>query len=918
MAEPFIKDHDRLSLFLKYLPLILIITALVLLCGMGFKSLNKAGEKDFYDPSECGEGFVYKANELLCSLLAEIDDQTEAISLETLNKRYKALEFALPYNEVGRPYIEASDLRLVAIHPEYIKDEKLKRFYYNSRLPQLLQRQGEYLSETFFNIKTHSLPANQDKKRPIEITAIKLYPSMFKVALERHLWDGTIESSPNCLFEDSTSVYLSFGNTILPLHNDTTLSSGNNDIQFNAIMGEGIILSDKQEPVDYYTYYKKAWESAESHCIRINLREKRGGEILANIGISFSHDSIRISNNCGLQVIGNGKTEKHRAQVIIENDKPFNTHVDDGMKLLVYNTAFNRKYGEFTIHKHNPLQTLSSLVQSSMGTSRYYTSEYQTDLFTQQLLQGVARYLSKNDSNQTKHVTLTIDPLLSRELENDIKDYLAIVKSEIDKNKPQIQHHEQYDMSVTVMDMETGNILASPFYTSQFDHQDFPDALRMATKNTALTRRSIGSTFKPLVALASVIASPSLISLNTSKNNRYTGPANWSKSACVKFFGHQANAWAISENQRVHWNGCDFKTFIGRSDDVFPVGLVALAMSGRQANVSTKVLPVGEDNDFFDTNDNDLLRFKQSRTGKGADLATYPFTSWLSHLYGIRIQEQADDEENYITNDIHIFDNLIDNDAINDESKSIGLQEMSPDLTQLRMDRFLDGENFKSLLVPWVLGQGDNMWNCIKVAEAWCRMVGKYNVKATLIKPSGKSEFRSLLQSDSELPLTNIGKLSGDSINQVWNRFLDIFKDAQSFNGKGGTLFPMNNRVADLNKTTGDSLILFSKTGTPDAYTRYEVPLLGGNRRFLDVGMYTFALVRSDQYKAIKENKQGKGIVCVIRITRSYDCSKCSLDKKCAECEGYWGVKSSHARDFFSEGRTIRLQKLYDMTRRYY
>lgn len=920
MAEPKIKERKNIHWALKYLPLFFIGFAIVLCLGKCVRPLVQTGEKDVYNPAENGAGFVLKANELLSVLLNDVDETVAITSLETLNKHYPALEFALPYEEGGRVYIEASDLRLIGIHAERIKDDKLRRFYFNSRLPQLLQQQQEHLGETFFKIKTRSIPAISGGMRAIEVTAIKMIPSMFKVALTRHLWRGTIECTPNCLFNDSSNIFLSYGNTVLPLHREKTLRFGNNDVVFNAIMDEGILLSDRQTPIDYYTYYKNVFETSEVHSLRLNMREHRDGDVLGKINICYFKDSLFISRDCGLMIVGNGKSDTHRAQKIIGKDKPSIIPVADGMKILVYNSAFNQKFGEFTIHKRNPLLTLSSLVQSSTGTSRYYISETQTDLFTQQILRGLTRHIGNRDSDHINKVMLTIDPLLSREFENDIKAYLSNLRKTINGTKPLNQTREQYDMSVTIMDMATGHVLASPFYTTKFERSDFPDALRMTTKNTSLIRRSVGSTFKPMVALASVMATPSLIDLNTSGNSRYQGPADWRKEPTyVQFLGHRTKAWA--QGSKYHWNGCDFKTFIGRSDDVFPVALATLAMSGKHADVNTRVLPVGDDNDFFEVGRDTLLRFKNIARGRGADLVTYPFTSWLSYLYGIRLQEQEGDEMSFATSDINVFDQLFSSTSLDEERKSFGLQEISPDMTQLRLDRFLDGDDFRARMVPWTLGQGDNMWNCIKLAEAWSRMIGKYDVSASFVRPASLPSYQSLVHDNSTsspMPLTNDKGTTKRSVNQTWNQFLDIFANAQSYRGQGATLYPMYDKVNELNKLNHTALKLFSKTGTPDAYARYEFPLLGGNNRYMDVGLYCFALVDEASYTKIKDNKQGKGIICIVRITRSYECRKCSFDKQCSDCKDYWGIKSSQARDFFAAPESNRLQKLYDMTKNYY
>ena len=166
----------------------------------------------------------------------------------------------------------------------------------------------------------------------------------------------------------------------------------------------------------------------------------------------------------------------------------------------------------------------------------------------------------------------------------------------------------------------------------------------------------------------------------------------------------------------------------------------------------------------------------------------------------------------------------------------------------------------------------------------------------------------------------------------AWNQFLDKFEAAQKIEGGGGlTLLPMYRKVSELNNAlglqNGNKLVLFSKTGTPDAYVRDEVPMLNARKRYLDVGVYTFALVKKNELQKIKnketiniykrrETKPGKGTVCVVRLTRSYKCMSCGKDKKCETClkaNGFWG---STARDFFVS-KPERLKKLYKMNEKY-
>ncbi len=913
MPEPKIDTHlykDKQIVLRPFLvagvPLLILFLALLLSCFKKCTDLGKAGRETIYDPTSAlsdDEGFVGKSNLLLSDLLTVTTPGTEGICLDSLNKKYKALEFALPYGEEHKSYIEAADLRLVAIHPEYIKDDALREFYYNSRLPQLLQRQNEQRSETYFRFTCRAKSEQVNGTRPLEVTSIKVIPSMFKVALSKNPWTGSIYGTSNCLFPDSGTVYLTYGNTVLPLRAERRLHRLN-PIHFQAIMQEGELLNER-EKIDYYKYYKAAFDTSEPHSIRIGMRERQDSHDEADFRISYAHDSLLVAHNTNITVVGGGKTKTYKAMSgggDLSSYIPFN----DGMKILIYNNE-SRKLGEFVLQRSDPSRVLSCLVQSNMGTSRFTISQSQTDLFTQQLLRGLSRHLQNRDN--VERVDLSVDPLLSREFELEIQRYLPQLRKKINKEKPKSQTNELYDMSVTIMDLKNGEVLATPFYTTLFDPADYPDALRLTARNPALSRRSIGSTFKPMVALAAVEASPSLLELNTANPSRYHAPANWdAPNATALFFGRRTRPWARKSS--THWSGCDFTTFLSRSDDVYPVALTALAMTNERVDAKTVTrLPLTGSLNFFEVSRRDtLLKFKDARKSSGIDLNSHPFTNWLSYLYNTNY------EKDYTT-DLNLFAQLFADSGLDTEQKNFGLEEISPELTSLRLDRFLDGDDFKQRLVPWVLGQGDNMWNSIKVAEAWCRMLGKYDVSASFIKARKPKQLRSLIQEGPEYPSSVNGLRSAQQINSTWNGFLDRLLTAQS---NGSLLSPMHNKVKALH-TNGHTLTLFSKTGTPDAYIRYEFPLLGGNNRYVDVGMYAFGLVDKNVYEnAVKQNHQGKGIVCVVRITRSYECPKCRPGHQCKGCEAFWGLKSAHARDFFSEDGSNRLQKLYDMTRNYY
>lgn len=930
MAEPKIdpnwnrRDHIRIRPFLVAgIPISLIIIAIVLTFFQQSRELGKQGAKAVYDPAAIvNGGFVYHANQLLEKLLTDTMPGNEVVSdLESLNRKYRALTFALPYGEESKSFVEASDLRLVGINAQRITDPKDRIFFYNSRLPQLLLQQRQELSETFFRIRTKGLPYNRNLDvRPLQLKSLQVIPSMFKVALTKDPWTGVIRCAPNSLFSGSNVVYVCYGTSVLPLPVQTgNRIDVNRTIAYRADLSNSTFFQNDGRPVDYYQHYQDFFRNNHlNNAIKINLhsRNRGGNEISMTLGCQGSN--LYIVPNVEVKVFSPTRPTTTINAHLSGTDVAQSVPVEDGMKLIAYDSN-GHKLGEFSIYIEDPTLNLSQLIQTNVGLQRYTIPANRTDLFTQQLVQGLSRNLSNSSFIDT--VQVTIDPLFSQAFERELKDYLENIERNF--SAPANQRHQEFDISMTVMDLSTGNIIATPYYTTRFHQNEFSDKLRMAVRNPALSRRYIGSTFKPMITLASLLTNSNLINLNTAGRYHLNGQR-------AVFFGRDCRAWANSENTITHWNGSRLPCFLSYSDDVYPVALAALAMSGRNVNSDVSILPINQDNGFFTLNNNQNLVFKRSSAeGTNVDINTHPFTKWITYLYAANYKEEY-------TTDTLLFKRLYALRDANrakanlkvpetDEDRSFGIESLCPDITNLHIDDFLQGGDFFSTLVPWVLGQGNNQWSCIKVAEAWCRMLSKRNIQASFIVGKPDTTLLSDVSRDPVLS-TASGHISSREINSTWNNFLRLFNQAQSdigqdhpsFHHGSNTLAAMRQQVVDLNNNTGSHLHLFSKTGTPDTYSRYEVPLLGGNNRQIDLGMYTFALIEDSEFNRIQRNSPGHGIVCVIRVTRTYECRNCNRSPKhvCDECKNFRGLGSSEARNFIANAR--RLRKFYDMTRMYY
>lgn len=850
--------------------LLLIVFAVFMSFFKGNTSLGEVAKEDVYSPVKEDKGFVAKADRLLEELLADCDTTVSAVDLESLNKKYPSLIFALPYAMDDATCIEGGDLRLVGINNDKIKD-KWKQFYFNSRLQQLLQQQSDNISETYFSIKLRS--ESKKGKLDLNVKSIKLIPSMFKVALSKDPWTGTIIANDNGLFNDENSVYLTYGNTVLPLHRNRSVLMSNPLKVY--VVGSELKLNKRDRHFNYYDYYQKTYKTDRSVSIPLTSDVR-------DVNFCCKGDTLVISSSYTFKY-GRGK-EQSGDNVRIP--------IRDGEKLVFYDNLNNKKIAEFTVNTHNPALTLSSIIRSNLGSSRYNIARSQTDLFTQQMIRGLSRHLSNKDS--VNDVNITIDPLLSKEFEDDL------IKAITEARRGVGDYKSEYDISLTIMDLATGNVLASPFYMTRFEKELSDESLQLITKNVSLRRRYIGSTFKPMLALAAVLSNSDLLSLNTPGMVSIQPGDEF-----VNFHGRKSKLWA--SKARSHWRGTNFTDFISRSDDVYPVSLAALAMSQATGNYGT--LSLGEKSVFC--MNNGLLYLKKDKLD-----VNNPFPYWLSQLYVANYNSESSSDLQlwsglYARNDVENqesgpFDDCfgIDGSAKsdNDRDRNFGLEEISPDITNLHLNQLYEGGEFRTTLVPFVLGQGSNEWNCIKLAEAWCRMIGKRDVRAHFIKHDVVDAER-IYSGEEEMRPSVRGNRSMQQVSATWNQFLEKFEAAQV----GSLLGEMKTAVQNLNSSVGEDLVLFSKTGTPDEYVRNELPMLMASRRGLDVGMYTFALVKRSELNKIKAGQPGKGIVCVVRMNRTYDSRRNKTD----------GLSSSKARDFFS-AHPERLRKLYDMTKNYY
>ena len=831
---------------------VLVVVVVAVTFFKGCTDIGKASREAVYVPSE-DEGYVKRANDLLRELVEAGNASNYKVhphSITELQRRYPALRFALPYDEDAVEGATAADIRLVGIVADSIKDEAHRDFYYNSDLPGLLEKQRSNLGERKFRISFSDSTF-------LSIQKIEVLPGMFKLALEKDPWVGVVSCAENALFADSNHCFVSWGQSVLPLRLNShgrARAGYQKVVRMDSLTQAFVTMAGR--PIDYYNLYQSYERDSTTLCIRW-----RGTNAPCVYIDYLSRDSLSIkTQNCICQPYDSDGAMA-RTSLAKPSMKGHAYPLRNHLKLMVTKSDGKTQVGEFTVSRMNPMLTLSSLVRSNAGLSRHNLPPTLTDKFTQQLIHGLTTTLQNTVYKDT--VRLSIDPILSMEMEKELEAYANVLK-----NKSGFYPDDQWELSLTVMDMATGEVIAAPYYRTVDRQLDYD--LALGRKNPALTRRFIGSTFKPLVALAAVLTDHKLDTLSTKGKYRLLSDGK------ADFLGHVTTSWSDEGSSAGFWNGCtSMERFFAISDDVYPVALVA------------KALHYGErtDNPFhFDKKRREVALVEQG----DFTWANSRFITILDSLYDIPSPREYRAHDS-LQMEYYTWEKL----KVNSYSR-FGLDNVSPDPTLLYYDHFTrPGATLHNELSTWVLGQGTNEWNCLKLAEAWSRMLTKRKVKASLIAGGNAGSPVSLADKFDD--------------KGVWNHLLQSLRKAQSSHEKA-LLRPMQDAVNQLNRQEQlrDTLLLFGKTGTPDNYKRTEWKSVKGGPRWLDVGLYCMGLMPSSAFSDVQKGKGGRGLMCVVRVTRIVS----NKHKTITSNNDKDGIQSRDARNFFSS-YPQRLRKFY-------
>jgi hypothetical protein len=887
----------KLRWIIGFVGLIIIIAFVVSRCS------NKS--ENTYEPiAENGKGFIGKADALFAELATNRTPEDKINSnlslIEQLNMRYPALKFALP-EDADINELVVGDIRLVGIEFDSIHNKDLRDFYLNSELPNLLKKQQSNLYAKYFDVnlvrKTNGVVELKDK-------GICMIPSLFKIKFNTKTWDGQIIGKSYGKIDENNSLFLVYGTSILPVDRINNTLSNNGSNHTYLINMSNNHLTHNGKTIDMYNYYKEFYNTGKRMNITTNggvFEMKIVKDTIQKVDSIIFYIESDLQINCGtaklIEGSVNAKNSRHGCVL------PFNQNV---LRCIIENKTTKAKIGEFVIRRDNPMNMLSYAINTNKGLDRQPVDTLYTDNFTRQL---VAVFNKNTTDSFPQKIELSIDPYLSKTLETAMSEYLKMIitnEKECTYGKLNTDVGEAIEISISLINSATGEILAAPSYSTQ----KVNSAYQLERKNPNLIRRYIGSCFKPIMTLAAVQLYPELLNFETNNQNlQLVETIKGNNNTVIEIKKANFLGFPI-KNPPVNKSASQYKLitmqqYLTESNDVYPNLLAMYAFSdpeqgdrpSRYQNVASRnfatLMNIKENNTYIDTT---------------YRIHTRPFAIMLDGLYNIQSDEAKNNMQDMQTvPELYVWQYFFKNKNNTTKMDSISFPIVSPEYTNMNYwSWYANGETFRSAVMTWVLGQGNNYWSPLKLTEAWARMTTKYPVELSFIGRENV-EYEELLTDI----ITNTHNIKRHDItvsaDTVWNKFLRIFKNAQT----GTLLGAPTERI----KKLGNYVIL-GKTGTPNELPQTDnfSLMTKGDTIFYDIGLYSFSLMTTDQFDGILKNTNGtaknSGITAVVRIVHTYKNKEERNFRGIQKKDGsYWGIESAHARNFISNQNNV-LEKI--------
>lgn len=819
---------------------ILIICAIIMLpiilipCFVQHKSgfLKFHGENQYEPMKEENKGLYGKIDYALAEALKGKEYRADKLT-DTIYMRGSKLQFYVPNTD--EYIVDVREIRLIG----FIPDSTEMEFFHNSNFKFYLQKQNENRDKAYFKIEWHK------EAYPPRIKSIKIDNTLGDVSLLNNDWKGQIFLEDPFSKMDSNVVYLIKDNMPVPL-----FTSNFPIAEFKGAPTKFIPIKIAEWKPNKVHEYQQRYDSlnkaipSSSKVLRVEYNDNNWIEFL-NKG-----DSIYITNGTQDTIfIGNGDKPKNIIEKQV-NGYPFPRSFENVVKLEIKSTK------QYIYLSKTPFNIASKLVNNGFAGKRTPINEEYYDLFTRQELVQ----LESNLDTKSQDITLTNNIILSKLLEDGIRNYI-----ETNLKSQSINNKDEFQMSICLMDISTGEVIAAPYYSNYF-----PDKKAVAEteiKNFNLVRHHIGSTFKPLLAFAAAAKYPSLAQFSLTNIEENTD------KCCL--IGYKVPHYG--KGNPLFWNTYNSKSrinFLGHSHDNYPIALTILALTENFRNTAdVKVFNLLNANKLDHKQINDIpkllgngelyripndFKFNKSKLGESS------FANLFYNLYDIEMQSRDKDDWS-LTADTMSWRYL--------KGNTLKLYSLYPDKLNLQLDlinNFIDFENF-------VLGQGNNFWNNVKLAEAYSRLLSKKTIKATFLKRN--EEFPDLFKDNMFNHISTFEfSRTKQEMENAWTLFMEDWREAvaqtKNTTNKGGTLheayIKFKNSFNDVNDFA--KYHFYCKTGTPqvmDVNAHSKISKEDGitylsETLWRNEGVFVFGITN-------KNEQNPKGIVGVIYIKQISD-----------------------------------------------
>ncbi len=402
-------------------------------------------------------------------------------------------------------------------------------------------------------------------------------------------------------------------------------------------------------------------------------------------------------------------------------------------------------------------------------------------------------------------VHLTLDPFLNQRVERALSRFGR-------------RYRRPLRAAVTLMEADSGRLLALASYPTAGDLDDLDPRQtwprrELLQRNHNFLQHQIGSATKPFLAAAALATEPNLATLET--------PCVPADTSAEDLLGYPIGAHNLPAD--CHGGGdrglVDFESFLTVSSNRYMLYLGSLALADWRGGVpagdrSAEPLPEEERwrlaGRAFDRRP--VLPFVRQEEGVlVAEVGQRPLFTHFRDLFGHRVEYRKRRTVEGL--DPGLWQPVIDlTVADRGDSSILGFSTITPEAVDLRANL---AQSFRQDLYTLFLGNGNNRWSNVHLAEGLARLVTGKPVRAQLIEritaPAATSGEPELLFSLEEEPESAEWPLAEESRSLVESAMRTVVEAPQ------GTARRLRPALATLNDAAppGVTYRLLGKTGTP-------------------------------------------------------------------------------------------------------